>query len=91
MVSLDEEKLAKARVLFDSYAVSEDDTVKVMQDVFEEIGYLLDPHTAIGVKTARKTRRNYSIPMITLGTAHSEKFENAVNLQASICQTCHTT
>lgn len=78
VVSLDEEKLAKARVLFDSYAVSEDDTVKIMQDVFEETGYLLDPHTAIGVKAARETRRNNNIPMITLGTAHPVKFEDAV-------------
>ena len=78
VVSLDEEKLAKARVLFDSYAVNEDDTVKVMQDVFEETGYLLDPHTAIGVKAARATRRNNNIPMITLGTAHPVKFEDAV-------------
>lgn len=78
VVSLDEEKLAKARVLFDSFAVSEDDTVKVMQDVFAETGYLLDPHTAIGVKAARETRRNNNIPMITLGTAHPVKFEDAV-------------
>jgi threonine synthase len=78
VVSLDEEKLAKARALFDSYAVSEDDTVKIMQDVFEETGYLLDPHTAIGVKAARETRRNKNIPMITLGTAHPVKFEDAV-------------
>ena len=78
VVSLDEEKLAKARALFDSYAVGEDDTVKIMQDVFEETGYLLDPHTAIGVKAARETRRNNNIPMITLGTAHPVKFEDAV-------------
>jgi threonine synthase len=78
VVSLDEEKLAKARALFDSHAVSEDDTIKIMQDVFEETGYLLDPHTAIGVKAARETRRNNNIPMITLGTAHPVKFEEAV-------------
>lgn len=78
VVSLDEEKLAKARALFDSFAVNEDETVKTMQDVFEETGYLLDPHTAIGVKAARETRRNQNIPMITLGTAHPVKFEDAV-------------
>ena len=78
VVSLDEAKLAKARELFDSYAVDEDTTVKTMQEVFEETGYLLDPHTAIGVKAARKCRRNNRIPMITLGTAHPVKFEEAV-------------
>lgn len=79
VVSLDEDKLAKARETFDSYAVDEDATVKTMQDVYEETGYLLDPHTAIGVKAAREVRRNKNIPMITLGTAHPVKFEEAVD------------
>jgi threonine synthase len=78
VVSLDEAKLAKARDLFDSYAVDEDTTVKTMQEVYDETGYLLDPHTAIGVKAARECRRNSRIPMITLGTAHPVKFEDAV-------------
>ena len=78
IVSLDEEKLAKARELFDSLAVDEATTVDVMKQVFAETGYLLDPHTAIGVKAARECRRNKNIPMITLGTAHPVKFEDAV-------------
>ncbi|MCD8524053.1 MAG: threonine synthase [Saccharospirillaceae bacterium] len=78
VVSLDEDKLAKAREQFDSYAVSEEMTVATMQEVFAETGYLLDPHTAIGVKAARECRRNARIPMITLGTAHPVKFEEAV-------------
>ena len=78
VVSLDESKLEKARELFDSLAVDEDTTVKTMQEVFDETGYLLDPHTAIGVKAARECRRNPRIPMITLGTAHPVKFEEAV-------------
>jgi threonine synthase len=77
VVSLDEDKLAKARELFDSYACSEEDTVNIMQQVFSETGYLLDPHTAIGVKAAREVRRDKNIPMITLGTAHPVKFEEA--------------
>lgn len=78
VVSLDETKLAKARELFDSYAVNEDATVAMMQEVFGETGYLLDPHTAVGVKAARACRRYQDIPMITLGTAHPVKFEEAV-------------
>jgi threonine synthase len=78
VIELDDDKLAKARELFDSYAVDEDATIKIMQDVYEESGYLLDPHTAIGVKAGREVRRNKSIPMITLGTAHPVKFEEAV-------------
>ena len=77
-VEVSEDKLGKARALFDSFAVSEDLTVQTMQEVYKETGYLLDPHTAIGVKAARECRRNPRIPMITLGTAHPVKFEDAV-------------
>tara|TARA_B100002003_G_scaffold19949_1_gene16455 strand:- start:262 stop:1674 length:1413 start_codon:yes stop_codon:yes gene_type:complete len=79
VVSLDEDRLARARELFDSYAVDEATTVDMMKEVFAETGYLLDPHTAIGVKAARECRRNPNIPMVTLGTAHPVKFEDAVN------------
>ncbi|MDO6682095.1 MULTISPECIES: threonine synthase [unclassified Oceanobacter] len=78
VVSLDADKLASARQLFDSLAVDQDATIATMQQVFAETGYLLDPHTAIGVKAARECRRNPRIPMITLGTAHPVKFEEAV-------------
>ncbi len=79
IVQLDPAALDKARVLFDSYAVDEETTVATMQQVFKETGYVLDPHTAIGVKAARECRRNNNIPMVTLGTAHPVKFEEAVN------------
>lgn len=78
VVSLEEDKLAKARELFDSYAADEQGTVAMMQEVFGETGYLLDPHTAVGVKAARACRRYADIPMVTLGTAHPVKFEEAV-------------
>ena len=77
-VTLDEAKLAKCREMFDSYAVSDQVTVETIKQVFDETGYLLDPHTAIGVKAARETRRNNKVPMVTLGTAHPVKFTDAI-------------
>lgn len=77
-VTLDEARLAKAREVFDSYGVDDAVTVSTIKQVFEETGYLLDPHTAIGVKAARETRRSAIDPMITLGTAHPVKFADAV-------------
>src|SRR5690606_5443552 len=40
-------------------------------------GYVLDPHTAVGVGVARGLPRS-SVPMITLATAHPAKFPAAV-------------
>lgn len=75
---LDELALSKARELFTSYGVNDEVTIDVIRTVFENTGYLLDPHTAIGVEAARKTRRRQDIPMICLATAHPAKFPEAV-------------
>lgn len=70
--------LARAQNLFSSYRLSDEETVAVIREVFESTEYLLDPHTAIGVQAARKTRRDAATPMVCLATAHPAKFPDAV-------------
>lgn len=77
-MTLDESALSRARELFTSYGVSDEVTIDVIREVFERTEYLLDPHTAIGVEAARKTRRRQDIPMVCLATAHPAKFPEAV-------------
>lgn len=76
--SIEDSRWKTARALFDSWAVDDEQTCATIKDVYEATEYLLDPHTAIGVKAARNTRRDSSIPMVTLGTAHPVKFPEAV-------------
>ncbi|MFL0803138.1 MAG: threonine synthase [Agarilytica sp.] len=75
---LNPEALAKARELFSSYKLDDDEMIDVIRDVYESTEYLLDPHTAIGVQAARKTRRSQETPMVCLATAHPAKFPEAV-------------
>src|SRR5690606_8012459 len=77
-VSIDSKRFDRAREIFDSYAVDDRQTCDTISRVFDETGYLLDPHTAIGVKAVRETVRDRSLPMVTLGTAHPAKFPEAV-------------
>lgn len=77
-VSIGDDAFAKARELFDSYAVDDEATVATIRAEFEATEYLLDPHTAIGVKAARKCQRDAAVPMVTLATAHPAKFADAV-------------
>jgi len=77
-MSLSDEALSTARELFTSYRLGDKETIDVIRDVFENTEYLLDPHTAIGVQAARKTRRRQDIPMVCLSTAHPAKFPEAV-------------
>lgn len=77
-VQLDAARWEKVRELFDSYAVDDELTCQTIADVYAQTGYLLDPHTAIGVKAAREKNRDAAVPMITLATAHPVKFPDAV-------------
>ena len=52
-------------------------TLAAIKDTYERHGYLLDPHTAVGVSVAQ-TRRDTNIPMICLATAHPAKFPDAI-------------
>jgi threonine synthase len=77
-VQLEPARWQKVRALFDSYAVDDTTTCAVIRAVHAETGYLLDPHTAIGLKAARECWRDRSVPMITLATAHPVKFPQPV-------------
>jgi threonine synthase len=61
---------------FASGACGEAECASTMARVRERSGYLLDPHTAVGVAVAEKHLG--PVPMITLATAHPAKFPDAV-------------
>ena len=75
---IEDERWTEARRLFDSLAVSDEDTCETIAEVHRACGEVLDPHTAIGVRAARACRRHLDTPMVILGTAHPVKFPDAV-------------
>ncbi len=62
---------------FRSRSVSEAETIQTIGDFHRQHGYLLDPHTAVGVKAALELRDPHR-PVICLATAHPAKFGAAV-------------
>jgi threonine synthase len=77
-VVIDEAAVTKIKALFDSHAVDDEQTVKTIADVYDKTEYLLDPHSAVGVESARAVGKDKTLPMITLSTAHPAKFPDAV-------------
>ena len=69
---------ARARAVFDSCRVDDDTTCATIRAVHDKHGYLLDPHTATGVKAARVCCENSANPVICLATAHPAKFAGAI-------------
>ena len=72
-----ERALDAIRAEFASGTTGEDDTKATITRTLAKTGYLLDPHTAVGVHVARHGAIAH-IPMITLATAHPAKFPAAV-------------
>jgi threonine synthase len=73
------EPLARIRADFSSAAIGEDEVAAEIGRSWREAGYLIDPHTAVGVKAARAAlAADPHTPVVALSTAHPAKFPDAV-------------
>ncbi|GJD50647.1 Threonine synthase [Methylobacterium crusticola] len=71
--------LARIRAEFDAEAVPEPDVAAEIRDVHARTGVVLDPHSAIGVRAARRlVADDPATPVVALATAHAAKFPDAV-------------
>ncbi|MBD9622247.1 threonine synthase [Ensifer sp. ENS06] len=78
------EKALKAiRKEFRAGRASEKEVAKTIAKTLADTGYLLDPHSAVGVFVAAKHEKA-SAPMVTLATAHPAKFPDAVKSASGI-------
>ena len=62
---------------FAAERVTREQAAAEIASVARESGYVLDPHSAIGLVAARRARRP-GVPMVALATAHPGKFSDAV-------------
>lgn len=72
-----ETALAAIRRQFVAGRVGEDETRATIRALYTEAGYLLDPHTAVGVALGAPLAGG-AAPVISLATAHPAKFPAAV-------------
>ncbi|MEM0899216.1 MAG: threonine synthase [Pseudomonadota bacterium] len=75
--------LSAIRNGFAAGRASNTETAQVIARYHNENGYLLDPHTAIGVHVG-EAHGHHSVPMVVLGTAHPAKFPAAVEEAVNI-------
>lgn len=80
---IEEKALKTIRKVFRAGRATEKDVAKTIRSTLEATGYLLDPHTAIGVFVAGKHEKP-NTPMVTLSTAHPAKFPAAVKSASGI-------
>ncbi len=78
-ISVSNEKLQKARTIFYSSKVTEKETIDTIKEIYKVSGQIIDPHTAVGIKTAKNyLEQEENCEIITLATAHPVKFTLAV-------------
>ncbi len=63
---------------FDAHATDDAATLATITRIHTDYGYVLDPHTAVGVAATEALLGSLSTPVITLATAHPAKFPDAV-------------
>ncbi|PWB66176.1 MAG: threonine synthase [Bradyrhizobiaceae bacterium] len=82
--SIPSEALAEIRARFTADRAGREETAATIRTVRKETGYLLDPHTAVGLAVAEKEPRDRAVPMIVLATAHPAKFPDAVRAACGV-------
>lgn len=82
-MSFTDAELARVRDDFISRTVTEDETLATIAGFRRETGYLLDPHTAVGVSAALACCGKGATP-VCLATAHPAKFGEAVRKATGI-------
>jgi threonine synthase len=81
--SVVDEVLASALQVFSGYCLDDEGTTEEIRRTYAELGYLIDPHSAVGLAAARHARTTNLVdkdtPIISLACAHPAKFSDAVH------------
>ena len=64
--------------------VDEDETTSTIAELYRDTGMIIDPHTAVGLAAAQRSKQDSDGPMVVLATAHPAKFGDAVEAAIGI-------
>ena len=73
--TLPSDKFADAGAQFRSFRCNDGETIETIAEIFKTYGYVIDPHTAVGINAALKSGIK---PIVALACAHAAKFPDAV-------------
>jgi threonine synthase len=82
--TLDGKAMKQARADFTARRCDDEQTLVMMAECYRETGYLIDPHTAVGLYAAWQVERDPAVPLVALACAHPAKFPDAVEKATGI-------
>ncbi len=81
-------QLEKINNLFSAYMISDKETLEIINKVYTDYNYILDPHSAIGYGAAQKALDNNIISkdmsVISLACAHPAKFPEIISKSINV-------
>jgi len=83
-IELTPAELQRIRAQFTAHSIDQDETAQTIKRLYEELGYIADPHTAVGVAASAREELGAGAAMVVLGTAHPAKFRDAVTRACGI-------
>ena len=76
-ISIPKDKQDLVSNFFKSYKSDDEEILEQIGRTYDSIGYMLDPHTATGVKAGNHLSPDDE-PVVVMGTAHPAKFSEAI-------------
>ncbi len=76
-IDIPDSKIDAVSNFFKSHCSNDQEIIKQIINTHQNIGYLIDPHTATGVRASNEISPSNE-PVITMGTAHPAKFSEAI-------------
>ncbi len=76
--SLDADLMGHAREVFSAARADDTQTLALIKECYDACGYVLDPHTAVGLAGAKTLIDGSDAAVVLLATAHAAKFPDAV-------------
>ncbi len=84
-------QLKKINKLFSAYMISDEETLELINKVYSDYNYILDPHSAIGYGAAQKALDKNIISkdmsVISLACAHPAKFPEIISKSINVMPT----
>lgn len=82
--TLGSDLMTAARNDFDARRCNDEETSQMISACYQETGYLIDPHTAVGLHAGWQVRDDPAVPLVALACAHPAKFPDAVEKATGI-------
>ena len=76
-IKIGKNELNSIKDIFEGFSINDEQTLKIIRDIYVDEKIIVDPHTAVGLG-ALEIKNMDNIPLVSLATAHPIKFKSAV-------------